>query len=181
MEGDCHFIDGNIKARRIIDYVKKVLMSIGVEPERVAMYNLSAYDGPLFAKYAEEFHEIIKGLGPVIKPGTIVRLLMADANSENSSIDSKVKIKALREERSSLIERNKELLKKQNNDTGLIKKALKDGPKIIPELAKETGLKGDLILYYISAMKKYGEVTESGHSGAYFMYALIEKKNPLKK
>lgn len=67
LEGDCHYIDGNIKARRIINYTKKILESIGVEPERVAMYNLSASDGPLFAKYAEEFHEIIIGLGPLFK------------------------------------------------------------------------------------------------------------------
>ncbi len=67
MEGDCHYIDGNIKARRIINYTKKALANIGVEPERVAMYNLSASDGPLFAEYAKELHEIIKGIGPLYK------------------------------------------------------------------------------------------------------------------
>jgi coenzyme F420-reducing hydrogenase delta subunit len=65
MEGDCHYIDGNIKARKIINHTKKVLESIGVETDRVAMYNLSASDGPLFARYADEFHEIIKRLGPL--------------------------------------------------------------------------------------------------------------------
>lgn len=106
---------------------------------------------------------------------------MADQDIEKASIDSKERLKVLREERSSVIERNKELLKKQNSDTGLIKKGLKDGAKSIPELAKETGLKSDLILYYISAMKKYGEVTEEGHSGRYFRYSLVEKKRPSKK
>lgn len=71
-EGDCHYIDGNIKARHIIEYVKKLLGSIGVEPGRVAMYNLSASDGPLFAEYANEFTEIIKGLGPVYKSKEVV-------------------------------------------------------------------------------------------------------------
>ncbi len=65
MEGDCHYIDGNIKARKVINYTKKALVSIGVEPERVAMYNLSASDGPLFARYADKFHVLIKGLGPL--------------------------------------------------------------------------------------------------------------------
>lgn len=64
-EGDCHYISGNIKARKQIEYTKKMLESIGVESERIAMYNLSASDGPLFAKYANEFTDIIKGLGPV--------------------------------------------------------------------------------------------------------------------
>jgi coenzyme F420-reducing hydrogenase delta subunit len=67
LEGECHYIDGNIKARRIINCTKKILESVGVEPERVAMYNLSASDGPLFAKYANEFTEIIKPLGPTYK------------------------------------------------------------------------------------------------------------------
>ena len=66
-EGDCHYIDGNIKARKVINHVRKTLQSIGIEQERVAMYNLSASDGPLFAEYADEFTEIIKKLGPVYK------------------------------------------------------------------------------------------------------------------
>lgn len=106
---------------------------------------------------------------------------MSDEKIEKSSVDSKDKLKALREERSTVLERNREFLKKQNNDTGLIKKGLKDGCKTIPELVKGTGLKGDLILYYISTMKKYGEVTEDGHSGRYFRYSLVEKKKAPKK
>jgi F420-non-reducing hydrogenase iron-sulfur subunit len=44
-----------------------VLESIGIDPGRVEMYNLSASDGPLFAQYAKEFTERIKGLGPMYK------------------------------------------------------------------------------------------------------------------
>ncbi len=106
---------------------------------------------------------------------------MSDENIEKPSDDSKDKLKALREERSAILERSRELLKKQNNDTALIKKGLKDGAKTIPELAEKTGLKNDLVLYYISAMKKYGEVTEEGRSGRYFRYCLVEKKRPSKK
>ena len=48
-----------------MEHTKKLLESLGVEPERVKMYNLSASDGPLFAEYAKEFTEIILGLGPI--------------------------------------------------------------------------------------------------------------------
>ncbi|NLD35940.1 MAG: winged helix-turn-helix domain-containing protein [Desulfatiglans sp.] len=106
---------------------------------------------------------------------------MADQDIEKAPTDSKERLKALREERSSMIERNKELLKKQNSDSGLIKKGLKEGAKTIPELEKETGIRSDIILYYISTMKKYGEVTEAGHSAGYFRYSLVEKKRPSKK
>jgi predicted transcriptional regulator len=106
---------------------------------------------------------------------------MAKDSQEKSTSDSKEKLKALREERSEIIERNKELLKKQNSETGLIKKGLKDGNKTIPELAKETGLKSELILYYVSTMKKFGEINEAGHADGYFRYSLVEKKKAAKK
>jgi predicted transcriptional regulator len=105
---------------------------------------------------------------------------MAKDSSEKSADDSKEKLKALREERSELISRNKEILKKQSSETGLIRKGLKEGNKTIPELAENTGLKSDLILYYVSAMKKFGEITEAGHAGGYFKYSLVEKKKAKK-
>jgi coenzyme F420-reducing hydrogenase delta subunit len=64
LEGECHFIDGNLKAKRKILYVKKTLEEIGIEPERVEMFNLSAGEGPRFAEIAKEMVERIKELGP---------------------------------------------------------------------------------------------------------------------
>lgn len=93
-----------------------------------------------------------------------------------SADNSRDSFKALKDERRDIISRNMERLKKQNNETGLIKKGLRDGSKTIPELAKETGIKSDLVLYYVSTMKKNGEIHEAGHSGKYFRYSLVEKK-----
>ena len=64
MEGDCHFLTGNLKARRKVEYVKKVLESLGIEPERIEMYNMSSAEGPRFAQVANEFTERITELGP---------------------------------------------------------------------------------------------------------------------
>jgi coenzyme F420-reducing hydrogenase delta subunit len=64
MEGDCHYVSGNLKARRRVEYVQKVLEELGVEKERVAMYNLSAAQGPRFVEIAKEFTEVIRNLGP---------------------------------------------------------------------------------------------------------------------
>jgi coenzyme F420-reducing hydrogenase delta subunit len=68
-EGDCHYLDGNIKAKKIVRYTKGVLQSIGIDPGRVEMYNLSASDGPLFAQFAREFNDRITGLGPIYGQG----------------------------------------------------------------------------------------------------------------
>lgn len=76
LEGDCHYQAGNLRAKKRVAYVRRILESIGVEPDRVAMYNLSAGMGPRFAEIAREMTEKIRQLGPFKasagegKPGT---------------------------------------------------------------------------------------------------------------
>lgn len=64
LEGECHYISGNLKAKKRVRYVKKVLEELGMEPERVEMFNLSSGEGPRFTQIAREMVERIKGLGP---------------------------------------------------------------------------------------------------------------------
>ncbi len=64
MEGECHYLKGNLWARKRVDYVKKLLPEMGLEPERVEMYNMSSAMGPRFAEVATEFTERIRALGP---------------------------------------------------------------------------------------------------------------------
>ncbi len=64
MEGDCHFQAGNLRAKRRVTYVRQLLESIGMEPDRVAMYNLSSGEGPRFAEISREMTEKIRQLGP---------------------------------------------------------------------------------------------------------------------
>jgi coenzyme F420-reducing hydrogenase delta subunit len=64
LEGDCHFMSGNLKAKKRVDYVKKTLEDLAMEPERVEMYNLSAGEGIRFAEIAREMTQKIKELGP---------------------------------------------------------------------------------------------------------------------
>ncbi len=90
--------------------------------------------------------------------------------------DNKEKLKALREERKDILERNKERLKKQNQEVNLIKKEMKSGPRTVPELAAATGLPGDRVLWYLMAMKKYGEIQEGDLAGGYFRYILVAKQ-----
>jgi coenzyme F420-reducing hydrogenase delta subunit len=64
LEGECHYIKGNLKARKKVEYVRKTLAELGIEPDRVAMYNLSSAQGARFAEIAIEMAEKIKALGP---------------------------------------------------------------------------------------------------------------------
>lgn len=64
LEGNCHFTDGNIKAKRRVQRAKKLLTEIGLDGERLEMYNMSASMGPRFAEAAREMTERIRALGP---------------------------------------------------------------------------------------------------------------------
>ena len=64
LEGDCHYQVENLRAKKRVAYVRELLDKIGIGGERVAMYNLSAGQGPRFAEIAREMSEKIKQLGP---------------------------------------------------------------------------------------------------------------------
>ncbi len=64
LEGDCHYINGNLRAKARVERVIKILDDINMGGERLRMYNLSAGEGAKFAAYANEFADHIDELGP---------------------------------------------------------------------------------------------------------------------
>ncbi|MDO8733759.1 MAG: hydrogenase iron-sulfur subunit [Elusimicrobiota bacterium] len=66
-EGNCHFLEGNIMAKKRVNYAKGLLSEIGIEKERLEMFNLSASQGRKFAEITREFTEKIKKLGTVMQ------------------------------------------------------------------------------------------------------------------
>jgi coenzyme F420-reducing hydrogenase delta subunit len=64
LEGNCHFLDGNIRAKKRVNYLKKELISVGTSSDRIEMFNLSASQGPRFAEIAKDFTQKITELGP---------------------------------------------------------------------------------------------------------------------
>jgi F420-non-reducing hydrogenase iron-sulfur subunit len=74
LEGGCHFLEGNLRARRRVERVKKFLDEIGIEPQRLEMFNLSSAEGPRFAAIVKEMSERVAPLGPspLRKSGAVV-------------------------------------------------------------------------------------------------------------
>ena len=64
MEGDCHFNEGNFRARKRVEQAAIILDKVGVGGKRVKMFNLSSGEGPLFAQYSIEMDARIKEMGP---------------------------------------------------------------------------------------------------------------------
>ena len=64
LEGDCHYLQGNLRAKKRVGHAQELIAKVGINPERIQMYNLAASDGPRFVKIAEEMTEKIRKLGP---------------------------------------------------------------------------------------------------------------------
>ena len=64
-EGGCHFKEGNIIAKRRVNYTRELLAEIGLEVERLRMVNIGAADARPFAEIVQDMVETIRKLGPV--------------------------------------------------------------------------------------------------------------------
>ena len=64
MPGDCHYLEGNANAKRRVTRAQELLAEIGLEPERVQMFNMSSAMASQFAEAATQMSEVITGLGP---------------------------------------------------------------------------------------------------------------------
>jgi len=62
--GDCHYIDGNLKAQRRVEALDVMLQDMGLESERLKLEWVSAGEGEKFAKVVREFTDQVRKLGP---------------------------------------------------------------------------------------------------------------------
>jgi len=62
--GNCHYIDGNYKARRKFVLLKSILGTLGLEEERIWLRWISASEGQRFADTVKEITEETKKKGP---------------------------------------------------------------------------------------------------------------------
>jgi len=61
---DCHYISGNEKTETRIDFLKRFLRQVGLDPRRVHLEWISGSEGEKFARVATEFTETLRGMGP---------------------------------------------------------------------------------------------------------------------
>jgi len=62
--GDCHYLSGNLVARRKFAVVKNLLEYVGIEPGRVQFSWVSASEGGRFAALIAQVTEDVRKLGP---------------------------------------------------------------------------------------------------------------------
>jgi hypothetical protein len=80
----------------------------------------------------------------------------------------------LRERLGGVSEQKKARTKDQRETMKAIQTALKAGPRTVPEISAETKIPSQKVLWYLMAMRKYGQVAEAGQAGDYYRYELKE-------
>ena len=96
------------------------------------------------------------------------------SQSEQNKQTRKAAMKALREERKTFIKAASAKMKRQKKAIQTIQDQLKDGPQTVPAIAAASGASTAETLWYVAALKKYGEIKEAEKNGGYFRYALAQ-------
>jgi coenzyme F420-reducing hydrogenase delta subunit len=69
LEGGCHFVEGNLCAKRRVNYTRDLLVEIGIDKERLRMVNISAAMARPLADCIIDLIQTVRQLGPSpIKP-----------------------------------------------------------------------------------------------------------------
>ncbi len=64
LEGGCHFIEGNLIAKRRVKSIQKILEECGIEKERLLMVNNSAAEATKLVDSIHVIINVVKQLGP---------------------------------------------------------------------------------------------------------------------
>ena len=62
--GDCHYAEGNYKALRRMELLKRTLAQLGIEPDRFSLDWVSASEGDRFSHIVNDMTEKVRALGP---------------------------------------------------------------------------------------------------------------------
>ena len=62
--GSCRFMEGLAAAQKKIEYTRKLLEELGIEPQRLELAAVSQAEGKTFTEAAQELIQRIRALGP---------------------------------------------------------------------------------------------------------------------
>jgi predicted transcriptional regulator len=84
-------------------------------------------------------------------------------------------LKSLRESHSQSVGKTQSLVRDQKKMQQSICSFIREEGKTIPEISAQLNIPADEVLWFLTAMKKYGIVIETGMCGDYPLYKRIEE------
>ena len=70
LEKNCYYDTGSIEVRKRVNYVKQMLAEVGIENERLQMFNAASTNAWAFPEIVSKMVEVAKKLGPIGGGGT---------------------------------------------------------------------------------------------------------------
>ncbi|MCX8090820.1 MAG: hydrogenase iron-sulfur subunit [Verrucomicrobiae bacterium] len=83
--GDCHYVEGNYKALRRFQMLRRLIKDMGIEEQRLRLEWISASEGERVRTVINEMVEQVRALGPLNLPGRF-----ADWDREVAALEAHV-------------------------------------------------------------------------------------------
>lgn len=87
----------------------------------------------------------------------------------------------MRERMGGISEQKKQHAKQLKAARKAIVQMLTEKPATVPEIVAALNMPSDEALWHLTGMRKYGQVTEAGEAGEYFLYALVVSEDTAAK
>jgi F420-non-reducing hydrogenase iron-sulfur subunit len=71
--GDCHYKEGNYRARNRVALLRSMLLQYGIEGERLGVEWVGAAEGDRFQQVVTDAYERVAALGPLVLPAPLAR------------------------------------------------------------------------------------------------------------
>jgi predicted transcriptional regulator len=81
-------------------------------------------------------------------------------------------IEVLRERHGGMSKELKESFNEQQKVYKALRAALKNGPRTVPQLAKECSLPSPTVMWHLMALRRYGQVLDGPEENGYLLYTL---------
>jgi DNA-binding transcriptional ArsR family regulator len=81
-------------------------------------------------------------------------------------------IEVLRERHGGMSKELKEYFNEQQKIYKALRAALKNGPRTVPQLAKECSLPSPTVMWHLMALRRYGQVLDGPEENGYLRYTL---------
>jgi coenzyme F420-reducing hydrogenase delta subunit len=187
--GDCHYISGNLQAKRKFALTKRLAEKAGLEPGRLRLEWISASEGQRFAQLVKEFTDQVRALGPSPLSGNKIDpdLLLNMRAAKTAAEDSRLRALVGKEEK--LVSEGNvygEPFTQGEFDDVMaeavdseyarhrIRLALLEKPMSVKELSKRLGIEPRRVLEHIVAMRLRGWVDIQEIRGSSPIYRVLE-------
>ena len=179
--GDCHYVTGNYYTIGKVNMAKRLLRHAGIDERRLRLEWVSASEGERFANIVTEFTEELKELGPLPEEQKNSLALKA---AYNISFSPRIRIIATKERMlttegnrygeiftSHEMERLANAIVYDELNEEMIRLLIKEKMLTLEEIAKETGLREEIVFRYLMDFLYRQEATFKEENGKiYYRY-----------